>query len=150
MIDMIRGMTVVIAIGSILLLVPSDLPWSDSITIHRLACSQDYQDRVCHGREQPLGTTKYRVDPSRAEVVVLLGAPAWPERYSDCTIFDKKNWQCPVAGLHAVVVMQDGLLDRISLNPPYNSVRGSVISVPRWWYRFIWVWFTFEVLLGTN
>ncbi len=106
---------------------------SDDVTVsYVLICTGPYVNGRCNGYEYSGNPTKYRMNRARNEVVSLAEVPnAIPITLVNCSIMDKKNWECSYQDGSGKVIMIDGLKQ----NPPPNHRYAG-----RWDYYIVKYW----------
>jgi hypothetical protein len=91
--------TVVILIFTLCMWLFEDpVPLQSQVTIYRLDCAGKRTDRGCIGREETVTPYTYRASTSQQDVIYWKGGGDLPEKYTDCTVRDARNWYCKVPG----------------------------------------------------
>ena len=121
-------------VAMLLLVVPAlwlfDLnPFSFEITVYSVYCGKDTGD---HGSCINLSPITYEVFPDRQEVAYWTetGTPA---TLTDCTVRDRKNWECWYKGRAGRLSMADDTFqEEVLKNIPGKDTFDSVRYVPKW------------------
>ena len=102
---------------------------SEVMISYALICTEPYVNGRCNGYEVTGNLRKYRINRARAEVVSLAEVSnAIPITLINCSIMDKKNWECSYQDGSGTVIMVDGLVQ----NPDPNHC-----YVRRWDYYIV-------------
>jgi hypothetical protein len=106
-----------------------DLSHEVMVSYVLICTGRPYVNGRCNGYEVTGNLTKYRINRARAEVVSLTGVGyAIPITLINCSIMDKKNWECSYQDGSGTVIMVDGLQQNPDPNHRY---------VRRWDYYIV-------------
>ena len=101
--------------------------WSDKAYMYPLICSKEYKNGKCTGFELTANKITYRINEARAEVVILTKEGSSPTTLTNCSIFDKQNWECFYKDGSKKIFVVDGIRQSNDLHIRYVS---------QWRYRF--------------
>ena len=127
--DMLGSATALILLVALALWLLDLNPFSSEITVYSVYCGKDTGD---HGRCINLSPITYEVFPDRQEVAYWTetGTPA---TLTDCTVRDRKNWECWYKDGVGRLSMTDGeFRDEIRNAALNQDVFDSVRYVPKW------------------